>query len=78
MLNPSDTENFSQSLLDNGRRKKIMTGKNQVITVGTSGSKGKPLIIMSPMNKSKQHDLFSQTGKLNAQFEADIMLDDNS
>ena len=37
----------------------------------------KPLIITSPLNKSKQ-DVFSQTGKLNAQLDADIMLDDSS
>ena len=55
MLNPSDTENFSHSLVDNSRRKMIMTGKNQVMTVGNAGMKGigKPIIIMSPMNKSK-------------------------
>lgn len=81
MLNTADSENFSQSLLDNGRRKKIVSGK----AVGNATLKGaaqfgtnKPLIITSPLNKSKQ-DVFSQTGKINpAQLEAEIMLDESS
>lgn len=76
MLNTADSENFSQSLLDNGRRKKVMSGKAGSANIAM---KGKPLIITSPLSKSKQQDLlFSQTGKLNAQLEADIMLDDSS
>lgn len=58
MLNTADSENFAQSLLDNGRRKKVMSGKNQTAVAGIGGGSGlkgislsKPIIITSPMGK---------------------------
>lgn len=77
-----DSDTYSQSFLgDNGRRKKLISGKQGgnggMPLKGNHQLSGKPLIITSPLNKSKQ-DMFSQTGKLNAQLEADMMLDESS
>jgi len=55
-------------------RKKILSVKG-----GLKASK--PMIITSPLNKKSQQQeilMFSQTGKLNAQLESDMMMLDDS
>lgn len=66
--------------MGDARRKKLVSskaGQAQITIKQNNKINGKPLIISSPLNKSK-HEMFSQTGKLNAQLEADFMLDENS